>query len=640
MPHAAPLPEQRRLPLVALITEPLSDLGRAVALAFAAESARIVMRQRKRQQQQQQQRQQQQRQRQQQHWPTGSLHLFLLHPLNQRPLPLLPTRPARRTRGDASSAVHRIARTALSRQGAVDIIISLPPAGNRGGAAGLLHRVLPSAAGGGAAAPPASAPDQALFLRRAVGELLPDPDDRTAGKALSQAEPEASYRRFVISVLAADSSGEHSRDARAWGRQLAKAAGTSATVLSILLPAGAPTSGGSPALAGAVAELALLPWRQDLAAGQAHEVILQFPGGAPRAPDAASAGGAAAPRPAAWLQLTRERDGIPVGDAAAVRAAEDGRGQPSPYPLAPPPPMVAACYAAHPVSCGNGLTLGGGADVATTGDALEAFDLGVDPGPSPSATQRADPARAVWLPPGSLTGCCGGIVEATGARKAPGLLTRPSQPGELGLGKQDRSGAVLGPADPKNLEPSMTPDQYTGQPRRDAAMMVHCFAPFNAETPHTVLSKEFLTPPGLFYVRNHLPVPCCDNPEELTVSGASLGGRALELSLDDLKTGRYGPTMHMQASLQCAGNRRNEMAAVKLVEGRAPWNHGAIGNALWGGVALRDVLAAAGLDLSSAAAALAQGAEGREVVRHVVLKGLDWHRETQMHYSISIPIHK
>jgi hypothetical protein len=100
-------------------------------------------------------------------------------------------------------------------------------------------------------------------------------------------------------------------------------------------------------------------------------VILQFPGGAPRAPDAASAGGAAAPRPAAWLQLTRERDGIPVGDAAAVRAAEDGRGQPSPYPLAPPPPMVAACYAAHPVSCGNGLTLGGGADVATTGDALE-----------------------------------------------------------------------------------------------------------------------------------------------------------------------------------------------------------------------------------------------------------------------------
>jgi hypothetical protein len=54
----------------------------------------------------------------------------------------------------------------------------------------------------------------------------------------------------------------------------------------------------------------------------------------------------------------------------------------------------------------------------------------------------------------------------------------------------------------------------------------------------------------------------CDRPRvdarRLTVSGASLGGRALELSLDDLKTGRYGPTMHMQASLQVgvsAGHR-------------------------------------------------------------------------------------
>jgi hypothetical protein len=30
----------------------------------------------------------------------------------------------------------------------------------------------------------------------------------------------------------------------------------------------------------------------------------------------------------------------------------------------------------------------------------------------------------------------------------------------------------------------------------------------------------------------------------------------------------------VQSVLQCAGNRRNEMAAIKLVEGRAPWNHG------------------------------------------------------------------
>jgi hypothetical protein len=37
---------------------------------------------------------------------------------------------------------------------------------------------------------------------------------------------------------------------------------------------------------------------------------------------------------------------------------------------------------------------------------------------------------------------------------------------------------------------------------------------------------------------------------------------------------RWGPVIRRPATLQCAGNRRSEMCAVKLVEGRAPWNHG------------------------------------------------------------------
>lgn len=46
-------------------------------------------------------------------------------------------------------------------------------------------------------------------------------------------------------------------------------------------------------------------------------------------------------------------------------------------------------------------------------------------------------------------------------------------------------------------------DQYTGQPRRDAAMMVHCFAPFNAETPHTVLSKVCAPPAAVIFLICH-----------------------------------------------------------------------------------------------------------------------------------------
>ena len=144
---------------------------------------------------------------------------------------------------------------------------------------------------------------------------------------------------------------------------------------------------------------------------------------------------------------------------------------------------------------------------------------------------------------------------------------------------------------------------------------------------------------------------CCMLPS-LTVTGLGLAGRSLELSLEDLRGGMAGATVHRQATLQvrtagpasriapqskrqappddsiadtqavplaqlwiclhrcapdrllkrlpacslrsffpllsrevcvrcvplamaqCAGNRRNEAAALKLVEGRAPWNHG------------------------------------------------------------------
>ena len=34
-----------------------------------------------------------------------------------------------------------------------------------------------------------------------------------------------------------------------------------------------------------------------------------------------------------------------------------------------------------------------------------------------------------------------------------------------------------------------------------------CFAPFNAETPHSLLASRYLTPASLHFVRNHLPVP-------------------------------------------------------------------------------------------------------------------------------------
>ena len=49
----------------------------------------------------------------------------------------------------------------------------------------------------------------------------------------------------------------------------------------------------------------------------------------------------------------------------------------------------------------------------------------------------------------------------------------------------------------------------------------------------------------------------------------------------------------MTATLQCAGNRRAGLIAIRDIPGEAPWGPGATGTATWSGVALADVLALA-----------------------------------------------
>jgi sulfite oxidase len=61
---------------------------------------------------------------------------------------------------------------------------------------------------------------------------------------------------------------------------------------------------------------------------------------------------------------------------------------------------------------------------------------------------------------------------------------------------------------------------------------------------------------------------------------------SIRLSIDDLKK---FPKHEVEVTIQCAGNRRNEMHNYKAVKGGA-WETGAISNAKWAGARLRDVL--------------------------------------------------
>jgi sulfite oxidase len=68
--------------------------------------------------------------------------------------------------------------------------------------------------------------------------------------------------------------------------------------------------------------------------------------------------------------------------------------------------------------------------------------------------------------------------------------------------------------------------------------------------------------------------------------------RELDLSLTTLREAFRERVV--TATLQCAGNRRAGLIAVRDIPGEAPWGPGATGTATWTGVRLADVLAPAG----------------------------------------------
>jgi sulfite oxidase len=121
-------------------------------------------------------------------------------------------------------------------------------------------------------------------------------------------------------------------------------------------------------------------------------------------------------------------------------------------------------------------------------------------------------------------------------------------------------------------------------------LVIHQDEPFNAETGLRSLTDS-VTATDAFYVRGHGPVPEID-PDRWRLRVEGLVERELTLSLRTLREAFRERTV--TATLQCAGNRRAGLIAVRDIPGEAPWGPGATGTATWTGVALADVLALAG----------------------------------------------
>lgn len=125
---------------------------------------------------------------------------------------------------------------------------------------------------------------------------------------------------------------------------------------------------------------------------------------------------------------------------------------------------------------------------------------------------------------------------------------------------------------------------------RESMLQMNGYA-VNAETPLALLT-DYLTPNELFFVRSHW-IPRTPDPKKwrLTIDGEV--DHSGDITLSELKKLPHAETTCV---LQCAGNGRG------LYSPPLPgvqWRYGAVGNARWTGVRVRDVLEHAGVKPSA-----------------------------------------
>ncbi|KAF9361375.1 hypothetical protein BGX26_003887 [Mortierella sp. AD094] len=122
-------------------------------------------------------------------------------------------------------------------------------------------------------------------------------------------------------------------------------------------------------------------------------------------------------------------------------------------------------------------------------------------------------------------------------------------------------------------------------------LLVHCAKPFNAEPPLPALvNAGQITPTDIFFKRNHGPIPNISLDHHQIYIGVQKNTPNIEwkaISMHDIIS-RW-PKATVTATLQCAGNRRDGLAAVKEVKG-VIWKSGAVSTATWSGPRLCDVL--------------------------------------------------
>jgi DMSO/TMAO reductase YedYZ molybdopterin-dependent catalytic subunit len=161
--------------------------------------------------------------------------------------------------------------------------------------------------------------------------------------------------------------------------------------------------------------------------------------------------------------------------------------------------------------------------------------------------------------------------------------------------------------------------QSNGEDQMTEKMRIMSERPLNAETPGKFL-RSWITPNSIFFDRNQGSVP----------GRISLGKWKLTVEGEVERPGVFGfeqiqrmPRNVVGNTLECSGNGRSLLGT--SASGN-PWTIGGVGNAIWGGVWLKDILTLTGLGANA---------------RHVAFEGFEKPLGTSgVKFIRSIPIEK
>ena len=133
-------------------------------------------------------------------------------------------------------------------------------------------------------------------------------------------------------------------------------------------------------------------------------------------------------------------------------------------------------------------------------------------------------------------------------------------------------------------------------------MRVMTEKPLNAETPAQHL-RTWITDNAVFFKRNQgqfMDAPINLSDWKLNLEG--LVNKKISLTFDEI---RRFPKVEVADTMECSGNSRS---LLKVKASGNPWTIGGVGNAIWGGIWLKDLL---------------DKAELKDEAQHVSFEGFD-----------------